>query len=141
MKKKRILAADRPAGTQTIVNILGEEFEVVTAESFVQAENLLDERWDLILCGIHFDDSRMFDFAETLARRQEVTKTPFFIFRDLDSELDTTFFRSLKISAEVIGAAAFIDLFSLKLQHGLEKADQMFRTTIIQVIDEAWGSQ
>lgn len=135
MKKKQILVADRLAGTQTVLNVLGQEYEVTTVHSFAQALELLEAPWDAILCGIHFDDSRMFDFAESVTTHAALKNTPLVIFRDLDSELDATFFRSIKISAKIMGAADFVDLFDLKLRFGIDKADQMFRSIIVGLID------
>jgi CheY-like chemotaxis protein len=131
--KKRVLAADRLEGIQTLHNVLGNSVEIVAATSLKEATRLMHEtQVDMIICGIHFDESRMFELS-TLAHGSSRTKPiPFLMFRDLESRLEPTFFKSLEISAKVIGAVGFVDLFSLKQQFGVPMADQQFREIIFK---------
>jgi hypothetical protein len=137
-RESLILVADRPAGIQTIHNVMGSDFHIMSATSFADAKSLLQTsklRFSLILCGVHFDDSRMFDLATLVQHSEPRTHGPLVIFRDLDSQLDAAFFRSIQLSAKVLGAAGFIDLFDLKLKHGLASADAHFRQYLIGLID------
>lgn len=91
---KTILVADRPAGIQTIRNVMGAEFDIVSVPTFSEAELLLqtgERNFDLILCGVHFDDSRMFDLAALVQRVASASLGPLVIFRDLNSQLDAAF--------------------------------------------------
>lgn len=134
---KTILVADRPAGIQTIRNVMGAEFDIVSAATFSEAELLLqtgERNFDLILCGVHFDDSRMFDLAALVQRVACTTFGPLVIFRDLNSQLDAAFFRSIQLSADVLGAAGFVDLFDLKIKHGVASADAHFKQYLIRLV-------
>jgi hypothetical protein len=137
-RESLILVADRPAGIQTIHNMMGSDFHIVSATSFADAESLLRTsklRFSLILCGVHFDDSRMFDLATLVQHSEPRTHGQLVIFRDLDSQLDAAFFRSIQLSAEVLGAAGFVDLFDLKLKHGIAIADARFKQYLVGFID------
>ncbi len=132
-----ILVADRPAGIATIRNVLGADVNIVSSTTFSDAEALLQDRskqFSLILCGVHFDDSRMFDLAVLAQRAGPGSHGPLVIFRDLDSQLDATFFRSIELSAKVLGAAGFVDLFDLKIKHGVAGADERFKQYLTQLL-------
>lgn len=135
IQKKRILAADQPAGTQTILNVFSYDCKIATVHSFVHAHELLTERWDLILCGLHFSTIKMFDLVKILAHHSVITGTPFVIFRELDSELNSNFFTSLRLSNDVMGAAHYVDLVGLKSKHGIDEADRIFREIVFEIMD------
>lgn len=133
-----ILVADRPTGIQTIHNVMGSDFHIMSATCFADAESLIRSsklRFSLILCGVHFDDSRMFDLAALVQHSEPRAHGPLVIFRDLDSQLDAAFFRSIQLSAKVLGAAGFVDLFELKLKHGIADADASFKQYLIDCLD------
>ncbi|TAL84015.1 MAG: hypothetical protein EPN74_12775 [Rhodanobacter sp.] len=133
--KKRVVAADTLQGIETLQHVLGDMVDLITATSFAKAIRTFDEPIDMIICGIHFDDSRMFDLLAYTRNQTHLREIPFYIFRDLDSALEPTFFRSLEISAGVLGATGFIDLFALKQRFGVSNADEQFRKRIANAIE------
>jgi PleD family two-component response regulator len=133
MDKKTILAADTRQGTQTIHNILGDSVFLVDAHSLLDALNRISGA-DLILCGIHFDDSRMFDLLTQVRSRPALKSTPFIVYRDLESALDATLFKSMEVATNALGADGFVDLFLLKKKYGVREADAQFREFIFEHI-------
>lgn len=129
----KVLAADKPEGIQTLRNILNGHADILSASTLSDAAAMLNgQSVDLILCGIHFDDSRMFDLLG-LARQSARTKDiPFLVFRDMANQLDRIFSKSIEIAAMSLGAIGFIDLFSLKQNFGIVEADKQFRRLVLE---------
>jgi CheY-like chemotaxis protein len=132
--KRRILAADNPEGIAALQNILGDSVDITTATSFLQSVKALDEPLDMIVCGVHFDESRMFDLLIHARTDPRTHNMPFIVFRDQPSELNPTFFKSLEISVSSFGAA-FVDLFTLKTSYDVADADKQFRKLIFELIE------
>lgn len=130
----KILAADKASGIATLRHIFGDGPEIRAVSTVGEAMRAIAQPTDLIICGIHFDESRMFEFLSLVQNKRHLTMAPIVIFRDLESELDPTFFKSLEISATVLGAVGFIDLFSLKQKNGIAAADQYFRDFILDLV-------
>jgi hypothetical protein len=133
--KRKILIADRPQGIETLHNVLGDSVELIAASSIDAAIRALAKPIDLVICGLHFDDSRMFDLLIYAHGNSHTCRIPFLIFRDLELELDRIIFKSLEISAKSLGAAGFVDLFTLKKETGISSADEKFRQIIFSLID------
>jgi CheY-like chemotaxis protein len=61
--RKRILVADIPESDRRLIEVLNGH-ELVFARTLAEAQRVLAHtRFDLILVGVHFDDSRMFDLV------------------------------------------------------------------------------
>jgi hypothetical protein len=69
-----------------------------------QAEETLrnNPRISMILCGVHFDESRMYDLLRYAKR--EHPRTPFVCVRVLDAEIPRVSREALRIAAESMGA-------------------------------------
>lgn len=75
----RILIADDAAGQKLLTRAL-EGYELFCADTLQQASRLLiEDGFDLVVCGIHFDDSRMVELCRYL--RKEGKETPFVVVR------------------------------------------------------------
>lgn len=134
---KRILVADLPAGVATLENVIGIEAVILGANSLPQAISFLRSTVSLVVCGIHFDDSRMFDLLRMAKADPSTRDVPFLCYRDMDSALSSTVLESLRIACQALGAAAFVDLFELKSRYGVQEADQRFRQVILNLLDTA----
>lgn len=124
-----MLAADTPTGLETL-RVVFESMELCYAQSIEEAIELLRTDIDIIVCGIHFAESRMFDLLR-LAKANSATRAiPFVCYRDLDSELGSAVLESLEIAAKALGAATFVDMHTLKRQYGVTNADDRFRQIV-----------
>jgi hypothetical protein len=132
--KYKILTADVPPGIQTLRNILDDSVGFREVVSIEEAKEFLGEKIDLIVCGIHFDESRMFDFLRTVKADAMSRDIPLLCFRDLDSELAPTLIQSLEIACRALGAVGFVDLYDLKSKCGIERADERFREVIFDIL-------
>ena len=132
---KQILVADVAGGVETLRHVVGPAAEIVGAATLDEALAALRDGVDLVICGIHFDQSRMFDLLR-LAKADRATRdTPFVCFRHLDSELPQQVFESLQIACVALGAIGFVDLFELRSRYGVHEADTRLRATVFAHID------
>lgn len=126
-----ILVADVNDGLVTFSNVLEQGVRLIQCQTIKEVMSIDPDNLDMIVCGIHFDDSRMFDFLRLAKGNPKLRSKPFLCFRDLESELASTFLESLEISCRALGVVSFVDLFSLRKQFGLPRADDVFRGLVL----------
>ncbi|MFN3651295.1 MAG: hypothetical protein ACK47B_17105 [Armatimonadota bacterium] len=137
-RKPLVLVADVDEGFRTLENVFGETAELITVSTVSDAlESLLGHQVDLVVCGIHFDDSRMFDLLRTIQADQRLRGTPCLCFRDLNSQLAAALLESLEISCRALGAEGFVDLYELKRKYGVAGADERFRLILERCLEPA----
>jgi DNA-binding NtrC family response regulator len=129
----RILVADSADAAEKVKRLLGSEAEVLIARDMKEAEKHLQGPIDLVLCGIHFDGSNMFQLLDTVV--SHYAHVPFIVFRDLESALDATFAQSVQVAAKLRGALGLIDLYSLRQQMGPDEADRKFRQLVMRALN------
>lgn len=132
MTQARILVADSEKAAATVQSILGKDVELVIAHTMKQAEKRLQGPLDMVICGIHFDGSNMYQLLHLVNSRH--AHLPFIVFRDLASALDPTFAQSVQISAKLLGALGLIDLYSLRERLGTAEADRRFRGMVLDAL-------
>jgi hypothetical protein len=120
----RILVAASPEPRAIVERILAGH-HLSCAENMMQAERFLRERaLDLIICTIVFDDSKMFDLLKLVKSRAEWQAIPFVgarvrahIFRS------PTVLEAAAFTARALGAAAFLDIATFKVEPEREIRD------------------
>jgi hypothetical protein len=100
-----------------------------------EAARLLDHRFDVIVCGTHFDESKMFDLLRLAKSLPEVRATPFLCVRVLDGELDLSAFQGISIATRALGAAGFVDLNRWRREHGFDLAREKLRDLVFSLAD------
>lgn len=102
---KRILVADRPESDRRLTAILAGH-ELVFARTLAEALRALhDRRFDLVLVGVHFDESRMFDLMRGLPEGTQVV-----CVRSQQFQSPAITLEGLEIAAKALGCAVFLDL-------------------------------
>ena len=127
----RVLLADVVQGFASIERILDGDVTFVHATTLDEALEAMVEV-DLILCGVHFDDSRMFDLLRYAKASPEARGKPFLCFRDRESELAPTLFEGLDIACRALGGVGFVDLILLRRRVGEEDGDAEFRSLVLR---------
>lgn len=130
--RKRVLAADTPQGIATLRNILEPSIHVIGASTMGEAIELMKINIDLMVCGIHFESSRMFDLLRLAKADPLAREKPILCYRDLSSELAPAILHGLKIACRALGAADFIDLYTLKQEVGTISADERFLAIVLR---------
>jgi hypothetical protein len=129
-QQHRILAAFPPRALPIVERVLGAYVRLIPAHTFTSAAEILarDADLTLILCGAHFDESRMFDFLRFA--RDKFPKIPFVCCRALDAEIPRFSVEALGIAANTL-SAAFLDLPRLVRELGVDQADLQFRSAVL----------
>jgi hypothetical protein len=114
----KLLVADAPEAIPLYHRILAPHYEVRTVIDFTAACTHVTGDVELVVCGVHFDESRMFEFFSTVRRNSK----PFVCFRGLATPILPGALHVIKLAGEVLGAAGFIDFVTLSAEHGEERA-------------------
>lgn len=102
---KTILVADQPENDRRLSAIL-QGHELVFVRTLGEALRALPgRRFDLVLVGVHFDESRMFDLVRTLAEGTQVI-----CVRSQHFHSPAITLEGLEIAAKALGCALFLDL-------------------------------
>lgn len=128
--KRRILVADTDEGMITIRNVFSSDATLMHVTTIPQALAAMTTNINMVLCGIHFDECRMFDLLRFVKADVRHRSIPFLCYRDLDSALSRTILEGLEIACKALGASSFIDVYELKRTNGLARADDAFRRLV-----------
>ena len=132
----RILVAASPEPRAVLERVLAGH-ELSCAETMAQAEQLLRERaFDLIICTIVFDESKMFDLLQLAKSTPAWRGIPFVgarvrahIFRS------PTALRDVGFTCGTLGAEAFLDIADYQVD-----PERELREAIERVLAEATGT-
>jgi PleD family two-component response regulator len=118
LKNRKILIADSPDAVQSIRNALGVGISLIACFRMEDAKEALSGKFDLIICGAHFDDCKMYDLLRYAKVTESAKSVPFLCMRVLEGELDDTLYQSVKIATKALGAVDFVDLFRWRRNFG-----------------------
>jgi hypothetical protein len=135
---KRILLAGIPGAIDVAVDLLRPTGEIVPVTTSRDARLRLTERFDAIMCGMLFEDSRMFDFLRYCKSDPKIKTIPFLSVRILDgAPLEDTFYQSIDIATKALGGVGFIDLSRWREDFGAEQAEQRLCALVAQLASDA----
>ena len=104
----RILIADLPEGAVTLERILkGHECVVVTQMADAEIK-LKAETFDLIIAGLHFDDSQMFELIREVKKSERNADKPIICFCSRDTKMSRLIHESLEHSTKALGAWMYL---------------------------------
>ena len=123
-----ILVAASPEPRAILERILAGH-ELFCAEAMAQAQQFLGERtFDLIICTIVFDESRMFDFLRLAKSRLEWQGIPFVCARVRGHILRSpTALEAAVFTCRELGAAAFLDIADYEVDPERQMRDAIER--------------
>ncbi|PWT99123.1 MAG: hypothetical protein C5B53_05790 [Candidatus Melainabacteria bacterium] len=106
----RILVADAPEAFDRLKKALSHQYQLDFAEHYDQAISLLkSNHYDLLICGEHFDDSKMFELMGAAKFELKLHDLAMLCFRHLHSRFSAQVHKAVQMSAELMGACRFID--------------------------------
>jgi CheY-like chemotaxis protein len=113
----RILLAASPEPRYVLERVLLGH-DLVCAGTLSEAEHYLRTGpFDLIVCTVVFDESRMFDFLRLAKSRHEWQRIPFIVVRVRPYILDSKeALEGVAFTCHALGAAAFLDFQSYKVE-------------------------
>jgi hypothetical protein len=83
---------------------------LVPCVTLEMAKEVARDNIDVILCGLHFDDSRMFDLLRFVKADPALRAIPFLCIKTLKGKVEPTFDESIRIATKALGAVGFFDL-------------------------------
>ena len=124
----KILVAASPEPRAILERILAGH-ELFCAEAMAQAQQFLGERtFDLIVCTIVFDESRMFDFLRLAKSRLEWQGIPFVCARLRSYILRSRVaLESVAFTCRALGAEAFLNVADYEVDPEREVGDAIER--------------
>ena len=127
----RILVAASPEPRAVIERILAGH-DLSSAETMVQAKQFLREgTFDLIICTIVFDESKMFDLLQLAKSRPEWQRIPFVAARVRPHILRSpTALRDAAFTCRTLGAEAFLDIADYRVDQ-----ERKMREAIERLLD------
>jgi hypothetical protein len=130
-KNRVVLTACPPFALPTLEKALGGYVSLLHVSSLEAAEAALrtNSRISAVVCGVHFDESRMYDLLALVKR--EFPHVPFVCVRVLDAEIPKISREALRIAAESMGANGYLDFPSLIEKHGSDDAEGYLRSHVL----------
>jgi CheY-like chemotaxis protein len=130
-KKPRVLLAARPSAREPFRTALGDDAEVVEAETLEQAVAHLKKKNEpkLVCCTVYFDESRMFDLLRWV--RAERAHIPVVCARAMPKDITKVSMEAVKIAVDALGASSFVDVPTLAAEHGPEAANRTLRALLL----------
>jgi hypothetical protein len=105
----RILIADTDDGVANLERILAGHELIVANEMKTAMRMLTRQIYDLIIVGVHFDDSRMFELIPEINKTEKCAGKPVICFCTRDTAMTRTMHESLSFSARTLGAWMYLD--------------------------------
>src|SRR4051812_39489478 len=124
----KILIAASPEPRAVLERILSGH-ELSCAETMAHAEQLLGERtFDLIICTIVFDESKMFDFLRLAKSTPEWQRIPFVCARVRSQILRSpSALEAAAFTCRALGAELFLDVADYRVDPEREMRDAIER--------------
>ncbi|KRB74240.1 hypothetical protein [Noviherbaspirillum sp. Root189] len=132
-RKPKLLVAEVPRVIPVVEEAWTGYFDVTYCTTMDEAQLLLHEPFDVIVCGTHFAQSRMFDLLRHAKALPLACDTPFLCIRVLDGELDGNAFQSISMAAKALSAAGFIDLNRWRREYGFDEARAKLRQLVYEL--------
>jgi hypothetical protein len=110
VQSPRILLAASREGAAIAAPLLPKYAYVESVYTVSDACAKLDERFNLVVLGIFFDDSRMFEVLHCVKHSKLNSDTPVLCFRPGESQYATLIDECTSSALKLLGADAFVDL-------------------------------
>jgi len=126
----RILLAVRPEARAPFEAALGDEAELLTAETLEDAKRLIESSSDIhLVCStLYFDERRMFDLLVWMQVNHR--SVPVICARAFDNDVGPFSSDAVDVAAQGMGARAFVDYPTLLREHGTAAAPAVLKTIV-----------
>jgi CheY-like chemotaxis protein len=121
--RPRILVADDTESIAIFREALTTSYELLPATTLKEARAVVTQSPDLVVCGCHFDEGRMYDLLRFLKAAPGMERIPFLAVRCVEDQLlDDALYESVKIAVRALGGNAFVDLLRWQRRFGAAEA-------------------
>jgi hypothetical protein len=129
-----LLIADVPEAMPILTNALEQYFHILPRTSWTGACSAVHQGIDLVLCGIGFEESKMFELLEYLRSQPETRSTPFFCIKSIRQKLPSTINDGIGIALHAKGTAGYIDFEGWQSRFGAKQASTILREKISEAL-------
>ncbi|HJV50084.1 MAG TPA: hypothetical protein VJ652_01400 [Noviherbaspirillum sp.] len=126
-EKRRLLVAIRHEDVPLCNAIIDNAYHALFCHTYEQAVYCLDGSIYAVVCGVHFDNGKVFDFLRHVRTHPVAHDTPVFILLGNSSRYSPAIVHGMRRAAEVLGVTAFTDLIHLTDKVGREQAIEVLR--------------
>ena len=139
-RSQKVLAAFPSMAIPSLERVLGGYVDFLPVHSLSQAKAALQSNADvisLVACGVHFDESRMFDLLRYV--RESFPRIPFICCRVLEMHFPRISLEAITLGAASLGAVTFFDLPGRTEKVGRQAAEEEFRDVLFKHLPRADG--
>lgn len=129
----RLLICTVPEMVDAAVGGLAQHYACTITVSVSDACSHLDVVPDAILCNLHFDDGRLFDFLSFVRTHPNGRAVPFIVSQSREM-LTPSMIKGIEAASRSIGIEAFIEVYRWRQEFGADGADDRVREVIDAVI-------
>jgi hypothetical protein len=132
---KIVVAVSTPSLPGLLSDILAQH-TLFFASDLDHALSLMEVRQDadLILCGLHFDNGKMYELLAAAKSSKAAANTPFVCLQFFGSILPYGAFNSMRAAFEILGGDLFIQVAKWRIDYGDEEAFRKFNDVILKVV-------
>ncbi len=131
----KILLAVAPTAMPMMIHGFPPKHDLVPCLTLEEAEVVLcKEDIDLVVCGVYFDENRMFDLLRFAQSDPSVNAIPILCVKALPDMLGSTFLQAVDIAARALGARKFVDFSEWLLQVGENEAFERLHEVIQRLL-------
>jgi hypothetical protein len=135
--KYRIVVAIRPEDAGLMREVMGDEFDLVMCTSLQEAQSALAPDVDMIACGVHFDDGRMFDLLKYVKADQTLCAIPFWgVLRD-EGMLSSAITRGIRTAMKTLGANGLFNLSQMRTDDQPDILYRQLRAALLQSLADS----
>jgi CheY-like chemotaxis protein len=131
--KPRVLIAAAPHSLAFIARPLEKDFELVFAATLSEARSIVGPKIDLIVCGLYFDESRMFDLLRYVKADPDTRSIPFVSVKATGDDLSRTILQGIEIACKALGAHQFVELSGWEREYGESEAHARYQQLVRQL--------
>ena len=136
MYKKRVprlLICTLPEMLDAAIEGLAQHYDCLFALTLNDACAQLETTPDAILCNIHFDDGRLFEFVSYVRSLPDGRTVPFVVSQSR-ATLTPSMIKGVETATKALGIEAFIEIFRWREEYGPEEADSRVRAVVEAVL-------
>ena len=131
-KKPQILVACPPAAFLTLERTLNPYADLIFVNALSAARSVVRSHPHLamVICGVHFDESRMFDLLDLV--RREASHIPFVCVRVLEYEARHLSLEAVRAATLSLGAVQFINFPNADDKVGRATAEKELENVVLK---------
>jgi hypothetical protein len=129
----RLLVCTVPEMLDTARKSLGNRYDCRFSLSVNDACSYLNAKPHAILCNVHFDDGRLFDFLLYVKAHPHGRTVPIIVSQSRPT-LTPPMIKGIEAASRSIGIAAFIEIFEWTQAYGPDEASIRVRATIDKIL-------